>query len=192
MSNGGPGGVLGQARFVVSKKLKRRPPTRGYEAAVAYLEKQLAALETIEPTPEEIGTSAELEFAAQKLAVALDSGESLLAAVTHSRALDRLFTGDKRAIEALEALLKDGFKPVEYLAGRLACLEQGFIWLLKNDLATEGDCRNAVCLEKQADIALAICFSCSSPEIADGRCHEGLRAYVEALRSSAPTILSPG
>ena len=78
-------GILGQSRYVVSKKLRKRPPSRGIEAVIAYLEREFEKLDLIEPSRQEIAAAAELEFAAQQLAVALDSGESLLAAVSASR-----------------------------------------------------------------------------------------------------------
>jgi hypothetical protein len=185
-------GVLGQARFVVGKRLRKRPPTQGAEAALAYLERAFAGVDIIEPTPQEIAAAAELEVAAQRLAVALDSGESLLAAVACSRKLSRLFTGDKRAIEALEILLRQQVARVEHLIGRLVCLEQGFVWMLARELTTIAVCREAICREKAVDTALVICFSCSSPEIPDERCHEGLRAYIESLRAAAPQMLAAG
>jgi len=184
--------VLGQARFVVGKRLRKRPLTQGVESALAYFESAFADLEMIEPSSEEIAAAAELELAAQRLAVALDGGESLLTAVASSRKITRLFTGDKRAIEALEKMLEQRVATVEYLIGRLVCLEQGFDWMLARELATIAMCRQAVCREKAVDIALAICFSCSSPEVPDERCHEGLRAYIESLRADAPQMLAAG
>jgi hypothetical protein len=185
-------GVLGQARFVVGKRLRKYPPACGADVALAYLERTLADLDIMEPTSEEIATAAELEAAAQRLAVGLDSGESLLAAVTGSRKFARLFTGDKRAIEALEKLLEERIAPVEYLMGRLVCLEQGLLWMLTRKLQTMAKCREAICRDKGVDTALAICFSCSSPEVPDEGCREGLRAYIESLRGAAPQMLAPG
>src|SRR6202034_1491556 len=149
-------------------------------------------LELIEPSPEEIAAAAELEFAAQQLAVALDSGESLLAAVSVSRRIVRLLTGDKRAVEALQRLLQEGVATTDQLIGRLVCLEQAFVWMLESGLTSAAASRWAVCTDRSVDIALAICFSCSSPEIPDERCDEGLRAYIESLRAVAPDILAAG
>jgi len=185
-------GILGEARYVVGGKLRKRPPRRGGAAAIADFERELSSLQFLEPTPEEVAVAAELELAAQQLAVALDSGESLLVAVTHMRRLLRLFTGDKRAAEALEALLRRGIAEVQGVAGKLVCLEQGVAWMLKLGFVSATDCRRAVCADKTVDIALAICFSCSSPEIADERCQEGLRAYIESLRATAPNLLADG
>jgi hypothetical protein len=185
-------GVLGQSRYVVSKKLRKRPPSRGIEATITYLEREFEKLELIEPSPEEIAAAADLEFAAQQLAVALDSGESLLAVVSASRKILRLLTGDKRAIEALQRLLQQGVATTDQLIGRLVCLEQAIVWMLDRGLTSVAACRQAVCTERNVDIALAVCFSCSSPEISDERCHEGLRAYIQSLRTDALDMLAAG
>lgn len=184
-------GILGQSRYVVSKKLRKRPPSRGIEAVIAYLEREFEKLDLIEPSRQEIAAAAELEFAAQQLAVALDSGESLLAAVSASRKILRLLTGDKRAIEALQRLLQQGVATMDQLIGRLVCLEQAILWMLARGV-TSTACRLAVCTDRHVDIALSICFSCASPEIPDERCKEGLRAYIESLRAAAPDMLAAG
>lgn len=182
-------GVLGQARYVVGKRLRKRPPSLGADAAVSYLERALGELDVIEPSPEEIAAAADLELAAQKIPVALDSGESLLAAVVTSRKIALLFTGDKRAIGALERLLEQEVAGLTYIIGRLLCLEQGVFRMLTSRLATIAACREAICKEKEADRSLSICFSCSSPEITNEQCLEGLRSYIESLRATAPRVL---
>ncbi len=88
-------GVLGQAKFVLPKKLRKRPPASGHEAAIRRLEASLAQLQTVEPTADELKLAAEFEFQAAQLKVAFDTGESTLAAVMLCRGLDRFFTGDR-------------------------------------------------------------------------------------------------
>lgn len=182
-------GVLGQARFVLPKKLRKRPPSVGAQAAVAMLESSLASLQQIEPTDAEISLAAALEFEAVKRDVAFDSGESILTAVAAHRNLACIFTGDKRAIIALQALIQDNVEGIATIKQKCICLEQGCKSMIDKSLATTAQIRRAICENRSADTALYICFSCSSPELADT--DEGLLAYIDHLRKNAPDALRP-
>lgn len=176
-------GALGAAKYVVSKKLKKRPPSRGLDAALADLSEAFQKLKVIEPTQEEIATAAGIEYQAQHLDLALDTGESMLCAVLLVRGLNHVLTGDKRAIKALEILNT----AENIFESKIICLEQIFLWLVSDQGIHQ--IRNAVCNDKAMDQALTSCFSCYSPEVPDDECVEGLRSYILDLKRSAPVVL---
>lgn len=177
--------ALGAARFMISKRLARRPPTRGAELALAEFEALLAQFDALEPTDGEITLAAELEYLAVQQRQALDGGESLLCAILIKRGCDYLFTGDKRAITAIGTLLfQEGCKS---LAGKLICLEQ----LIKQLLTCVAPIvvRSAVCAEPNVDRALTNCFSChSTAPVVEGFL-EGLNSYVANIHATAPGVL---
>lgn len=178
--------ALGAARFMISKRITKRPPVRGAEAALREFEALLGKLGVLEPTQEEVVLAAELEYLAGQAGQSLDGGESLLCAILITRAWDLVFTGDKRAITAVSMLLPQQVcKP---LAGRLVCLEQLFLHLLS--VADPVAVRAAVCSERHADRALTSCFACHSEVAATEGFFEGLDSYVRALRAAAPGVLS--
>lgn len=177
--------TLGAARFMISKKLTRRPPTRGVKLALQEFEALLAKLSALEPTDEEIALAAELEYLASQQGYALDGGESLLCAILITRDCDYLFTGDKRAITAIGLLVpQQGCKP---LAGRVVCLEQLFKELLGH--VDPAVVRLAVCAEPRVDTALTNCFACHSPTPAVEGFFEGLDSYVGSIDTAAPGVL---
>jgi hypothetical protein len=50
----------------------------------------------------------------------------------------------------------------------------------------------AVCSDRDADVALAICFSCHGGGHATaGSVEQGLLSYIGALRGDAPRVLAP-
>lgn len=183
-------GVLGQARFVLPKKLRKHPPPTGPEAAIRRLEASLARLQIVEPTADEIKLAAEFEFQAARLKVAFDAGESTLVAVMLTRRLDCFFTGDKRAIRALQTLVIAKVAGIAGMKHKVVCLEQGIRWMIQHGLISLRQTRSAVCMNKQTDTALSICFSCSSPELPDSE--QGLSSYIEHLRNEAPEVLHVG
>src|SRR3546814_17150502 len=67
-------GLLGTARFVLPKLLRKRPPRRLVQAQVE-LTQALQTLEVIEPTDAESAPAAPLEFAAQCKALPVHGGE---------------------------------------------------------------------------------------------------------------------
>lgn len=180
-------GILGAARFVVRSKLGKAKLVRGSQSAIQALEEVVKHAVVLEPTSEEEKLAAELEYAAQLANLNLDEGESLLCAIVILRVYPWLVTGDKRAVGALERVLR-ALSKIEEFAGKVLCLEQLFLRLLNSGQAS--DIREAVCAEPGVDRALAICFSCSSPSVALESWIDGLRSYIASLRTTAPTILS--
>lgn len=180
-------GVLGTAKYVVSKKFKKRPPTRGLESVLIDFNSALQHLVEIEPTNEEVTAAANLEYQAQQLNLELDTGESILCAVLLIRRLNHIVTGDKRAIKAVEALSTEGENSLNF-ESKIICLEQLFVWLV-NEYDVH-HIRTAVCSEKAVDLALTSCFSCYSPEVPVESCVEGLKSYISSLQQDAPTVLA--
>ncbi len=180
-------GTLGSARFVVAKKIERNRLLRNRAAALAALTQFLKRSEPLEPTESEQNMSADLELAAQRLGINLDTGESQLCAMLVGRVLPLLLTGDKRAIMAMEKLI-DADNRLIALCGKVRCLEQLVYNALMNGDHTV--LRSAICAEPEADKTLAICFSCTSHSVVLASIVEGLQSYVKALRSEAARVLS--
>jgi hypothetical protein len=180
-------GVLGAARFVVSDRIARAHLNGNREAAQACFAAFLAASESMEPSSEECQMAGLLEASAQRTALNLDVGESQLVAMLVSRTVPILFTGDKRAIAALEILL-DEHAWLQFLYGKVRCLEQ----LLLDILATndEQEVRTSICKEPSVDKALTICFACASPQCEFANVLEGLSSYINDLRAKSKRILS--
>ena len=183
-------GALGAARFVLRRAIERKQLTRDKEAAKADLEALIASVSVLEPTSAEEALAAEMEAAAQRRAVELDVGESLLAAMLILRSMSLLETGDKRAIAALEAILDD-IDGGDNVAGRVRCLEQMVAAALTNG-ADVSNISNAVCGEPKVDKALNICFGCHSGGCTEAEpVLEALGSYVRDLRSTAPRVIGP-
>ena len=181
-------GILGAARYVVPKKIQKNVEATIATAARAAFQAFLDVAVIIEPTEDEQVMAADFELAAQRAAVALDSGESQLCAVLIARVIPLLLTGDKRAICALEHLL-DSDARLNALAGKIRCLEQ----LVLQPLSCENysQFRVAVCRQPGVDKTLAICFSCRLEQATLEGITEGLRSYINDLRSQAERILAP-
>ena len=180
--------VLGQAKFVVGKRLQRARHKGNPDAAAAleHFNEVLAELVQAEPTPVEVGFAAQLEYSAQRAGLAFDTGESLLCAMVIHRGLHRLATGDKRAIRALETLSRQG-NDLSTICGKVVCLEQLFLRLLgtHSPLAI----RAAVCSRPDVDKALTACFGHSPSQNMAEDWASGLNSYIGALRREAPTML---
>jgi hypothetical protein len=181
-------GILGQAKFVLSKLLKKRPPSRGAESALADLESALAEFHTLEPTKDELELAAALEFEAQQLDLPFHTGESQLCAILLLRGLHHLLTGDKKAIGSAEQLLLKK-KISDAIRQKLVSFEQLMLLLLQQKKIEE--VRILVCMEKEADRTISSCFSCSSPEVPASACHEGLLSYLKSLKAEAENVLMP-
>ena len=180
-------GVLGTAPYVLRGRLRKCRLRGDRIAAGARLDDFFARVALLEPTDQELSLAAELETLAQRIGVALDSGESQLCAIMVSRAIDVLVTGDKRAILALAGLLTIDER-LTGMRNAVVCLEQAVLRALPSGAAAE-ICA-AVCREPDVDKSLAICFSCASGGSVD-HAREGLLSYVEALRAQASHVLSP-
>lgn len=181
--------VLGTAKFVIRDRVTRDGVSHDVASTLSVLNQFLSLVEHLEPSPPEVHLATQLEDAAMREHLELDAGESLLCSILIHRSMHRLLTGDKRAIQSIEALFAQ-IADLEFLRFRVASLEQ-VIGSLNGRLGPE-IIRSAVCSAKAADTALALCFSCSSPEVDSGSCIEGLTSYVEHLRLLAPNVLVNG
>jgi len=180
-------GVLGSAKFVVSKRIARLKLSGETASVLSRLHVFLAQSATVEPTSDEIGFAAELESTALRLGLTLDSGESLLCAVMVNRLIPSLLTGDKRAIRTIEVLLRV-VPELYFIGGKVRCLEQLVLKCLERGKGPA--LRAAICAESSIDRALSICFSCTSPTWVEASSFEGVSSYIADLRSDAPTALS--
>jgi hypothetical protein len=182
-------GILGAARFVVPKQIRRKAPQRGVAAAVSTFEEFLQRSQLLEPTTAEQAMAADLELAAQISGLNLDAGESQLCAIVTLRSVPLLLTGDKRAIRAIESLLGSDNR-LGALRQRVKCLEQLVLDLL-TALGSTATLRPTICAESHIDKALTICFGCHSPDITPQEAELGLQSYIDDLRRDAPQILAP-
>lgn len=178
--------MLGAAQFMLSKRLTKKPPSRGVDLALSEFRAAVAqCISVLEPTDAEISMAAELEYVARQLDVALDSGESLLSAILLHRDCNYIFTGDKRAIVAVGTLLSNN--PELGLSGKIVCLEQLFMQMLQHDAEFV---RSAVCSAPSVDKALSNCFSCHAQTSHIESWVEGLTSYIESLNQQAPLVLA--
>jgi len=179
--------VLGTARFVLPKKIRKEKPRRGSNGALADLDWFLAQVATAEPSDDELEIAAQLDKHARMHELALDQGESQLVAMLVTRGLDYLLTGDKRAIRALESL-SNSENDTE-LWQKVVCLEQLALWLVARN-GTNG-VRDAVCKHPNVDKGLEGCFACPTSGPVQEECIRGLSSYVEHLKEEAPNCLFP-
>ena len=180
-------GILGAARFMLPKTLARKRVVRK-EAALAELNEALETFDVLEPDHMEQRLAAELQFNAQQASLALDAGEAQLAAMVVTRELRHLLTGDKRAIAALASTPLPGQISREQLAHKLVCFEQA-VWSLL-DHQDASNVRAAICAEREVDVQMRICFSCSAPEVEETSWREGLRSAIEEVRGHCPDLLA--
>jgi len=178
-------GVLAAARFVLPKRIRRTVLRAGPEEAIRNLETFLSMVGSLEPTDSEQALAAELELAAQKKAIPLDSGESQLCAILITRNIGRLLTGDKRAIAAMEQLM-DSVAALRMITGRVKCLEQ----IVKEGLKTLPGLRASICSERDVDKSLSVCFSCTREDANVEPIIEGLTSYIEDVRKAASRVLA--
>jgi hypothetical protein len=180
-------GVLASARFVIPTKIANGKLRGDRSLALRRLREFLDRAESLEPTEEEQIMAADIELAALKMGVSLDTGESQLCTILVKRLLPRLLTGDKRAIVAIEKLL-DVETRLRPICGKVICLEQMFAAAFTTENVSA--LRGAVCREPDIDITLTICFSCHSESVPNESQAEGLRSYVEDLRRQATRVLA--
>jgi hypothetical protein len=186
----GGASVLEVTAIVVVRQLQRSRRIHDKDAAAAVLAIMLDRCMRLEPTQGELELAADLETLAQERGVPLDSGESLIAAVAATRAAASCLTGDKRAIEALEAVAAD-LGLTESLSGKVACLEQ--LMAAISRLHAPGQLQARVCAEAVADAAMGLVFCCRSLATLDaGALDAGLQSYVEHIRGKAPALLLQG
>jgi len=180
-------GTLSAARFVVERRIRRAGIKGDVSAAVEALRTFIDGATALDPTADEQNLAAELEYAAQLLALPLDAGESLLCSIVAIRGIPWMLTGDKRAIEALESML--GAKPqLAAISAKVKCLEQLVLALVEK--AGVPAIREKVCAER-VDMALTYSFSCFQPEAQPQSVLDGLNSYIGDLRGKAPHVLAP-
>lgn len=181
-------GVLGAARYVVGHEIDRGSLNRGAEAARSDLSELLARCEELEPTEDEVALAAEIELCGQRQGLALDNGESQLAAIVVTRNLPLLETGDKRAIAGFEEARRH-LATLEDLRGRIRCLEQIARRAVEAEDGFSG-LSAAVCAERDVDKSLSICLGCLGDTPADRETAlEALGQYIREIRRSAPEML---
>jgi hypothetical protein len=180
-------GILGATRFVVAKKIRKRVIRRDKEAAIRSLDAFIQRVTIVEPTTDEQLMAADFEVAAQRAGVALDTGESQLCAVLVVRVVRQLYTGDKRAIQAMQELLETDVR-LRSLCGKVKCLEQLVLQSITGNNVSLF--RAAVCSEPETDVALTVCFSCASAEASLEGIRYALSSYINDLRKRAQQILT--
>jgi hypothetical protein len=180
-------GVLGTARFVVAKRIKRSGLLKDPSGPISELDGFLAKASVVEPTDVEQFAAADLEFAAQVAGLPLDVGESQLCAITLERSIPLLLTGDKQAIESLEGLLPSVSGLAE-ICGKVKCLEQVILGLL--NFRNPDTVWNAICNEQHVDKALTYALGCSRAALDLEEAIEGLVSYINAIRQAAPRVLA--
>lgn len=181
-------GILGAARYVIRHEIDRASLNRGADAAHSDLSGFLARCEELEPTEGEIALAAEVELCGQEHGLALDNGESQLAAIVVTRDLPLLETGDKRAIAGLEEVRRH-LKALNALRGRVRCLEQIAHRVIEVEEGFDGFSKG-VCAEPDVDKSLSICFGCFGDSPADrATAHEALTQYIIEVRRSASDVL---
>lgn len=185
--DGGNFGILGAARFVIRKAIEKAVLQGDRALALDRFEAFINSVHEIEPTDEEQVLAAKFELAAQLAGVALDTGESQLCAVMIVRGLGWLYTGDKRAIQALDDLIELE-NQLASVCGKLVCLEQLFVGSLVDE--NFDSIRAAVCSEPGMDRALSVCFSCTSKAANLEIVREGLNSYIGDLRKRASRVLA--
>lgn len=181
---GGSVGVLGVARFVVTKRLEKDRRIADAAQATANWLGFLDGAEELEPSADELDLATAIEEAAAARGLPLDVGESQLCAIVITRQVRRLVSGDKRAVKAAEQLLPS-VAALAAMSGAWVCLEQ-LVAALADRVDAEG-IRVSICAEPDMDRALTICMSCGSTGPWSG---EGIESYVNDLREHAPTLLA--
>ncbi len=180
-------GVLGEAKYVLRDKLNKANIAGNREKVIDDLIAFISQVTILEPSAEELRLAANLEYAAQRTHLNLDSGESQLCAIVIRRACSKLVTGDKRAIIALESILIER-NEATLLASKVVCLEQILLKLL--EIEDPSAIRKAVCAEPSVDKSLTNCFSCYGEEVGKKSWIEGLQSYIGNLRKEAEIILA--
>ncbi len=91
-------GVLGAARFIVRRAIKRLAAANVEQLSSAF-EEFIGRAVNLEPTTEEIEFATEMEEVANRYSLGFDGGESQLCAIAITRGIGVVITGDKREIK---------------------------------------------------------------------------------------------
>jgi hypothetical protein len=178
--------ILAATRFVVTQKIKRKQSEQIAELALSHMNSALERFELLEPTDDETAMAESLEFIAAKANVNLDCGESQLCALLISRGFNVIFTGDKRAICAMEKL-NNSEALSGALVGKISCLEQIVLKILEAESIE--NVRTNVCECKGTDKALESCFSCTATSTTLDNIREGLKSYINHITAAAPSVM---
>jgi predicted nucleic acid-binding protein len=179
--------VLGAARYVVVGRIDRMSLAGDRSTVRRVAIELIDAATELEPTDEELRLATQIETRAQRAGLSLDPGESQLAAIVIGRSISLLETGDKRAIQVLEALLEH-LTEVNSLCGRVRSLEQKVLRCA--DAGDPNALAHSICAEPDVDKALSICCHCYSPATLAGTLdRDALESYIQVLRSAAPRVL---
>jgi hypothetical protein len=176
--------ILAAAKFMLRKRLEKRSPSRGKDVVLAEFESIFTRINLLEPTEDEIKLAAEFEFIATKSGRELDNGESQLCAILILRKWDFIFTGDKRAIHAVESLIEEKCPEIQ---GKITCLEQLILHLL--GCTSFEEVRQKICTESGTDTSLDNCFACRSEQTTIDNCLEGLNSHIRAIKGQSPRAL---
>ncbi len=144
---------LGSLRFVVRKRLSAVLDSDG----LGEFDEFLAAASAIEPNKQEIGFAAEIEAVAIREGLAIDVGESLLLSTAIMRSIQRVVTGDKRAVCCC-AQLSIHLYSISQIKGSIISFEQILARLIC--IVGHRSLRNWVCSDVNGDRTARICFGC--------------------------------
>lgn len=179
----GPPSMLTVAGYAIRSRLERSRAFVDRGAAITAFDQLLCHLTLIDPNEDEVAVAADLEALASERGLQLDVGESQLLAILLGRGLSLLFTGDKRAIEAIGCLAPDEVGP------RIVCLERFMACVLETIPCA--DLRIHVCSEPQVDKAMTICFACGSEHTEPENVAAGLESYAGSLARTSAGVMAP-
>jgi hypothetical protein len=177
--------ILAAAPFVLHNLIQRSKAVTNKPEILTSLGSFVDSVELIEPSEAEIEFAAEMEEEASAKSLSLDTGESILTAITIMRDRKALVTGDKRAIYALRNIRRCQLQIVE----RILCFEQ-IIYAIVQVIGFE-NARALICADPNVDTAISLCFSCAAggEPISDESWTTGLESYITHLRLAAPDLL---
>ena len=175
--------VLGSAKFVVAQLIKCSRPEENQEEELARFYEFIAVATTLEPVDEDLKLAARIEELAQEENLPIDTGESLLFAITINSEFELLVTGDKRAIKGASRLV-DPLPELHNLSSKIAILEQ----LVRLSITEDTAIRKNICSHTDVDKALSIALSCSNPHAGLQQSLEGLNSYIEHASKIAKPI----
>jgi len=176
-------GALGSLRYVIGPrldKLNREPARKQFQTF-------LESIQIVEPSDAEIELAAQIEETATLAEVEVDNGESLLIAIGVNRAIEKIATGDKRAISGIANVAK-AIEEIKSLKGRLLSFEQ-IVAKLCFDLGF-GELRSRICSDAQCDKAISICFACHREIVTDEDILACLSSYQRHLSESSDGFTS--
>lgn len=189
ISSNGSVGILGAAKFIVRRALKRMTGSND-SALHEMFDEFVSRAINLEPSDDEIALATEMEEVANRESLGFDSGESQLCAIAIMRGIEAVITGDKRAIRAAESI-KTNVPALAALTGKIVCLEQVMLGVM--GVVGHEETRSHVCAMRTVDTALSICLKCWDPGTpSKDSIHDAFESYINDLRDSAPVLLHAG